>query len=44
MRTTNVKIANFKLRLASAALAVLPLLAVGFARSSFAQTSKPKTF
>jgi Protein of unknown function (DUF2950) len=44
MRTTNVKIANFKLRLASVALAVLPLLAVGAARSSFAQTSKPKTF
>ena len=43
MRTTNVKIANFKLRLASVALAVLPLLAVGSARSSFAQTSKPKT-
>ena len=44
MRTTNVKIANFKLRLASVALAVLPLLVLGSARSSFAQTSKPKTF
>jgi hypothetical protein len=44
MRTTNVKIANFNLRLASVALAVLPLLVLGSARSSFAQTSKPKTF
>ena len=44
MRTTNVKIANFKLRLASVALAVLPLLVLGSARSSFAQASKPKTF
>jgi hypothetical protein len=44
MRTTNMKVGKFKLRLASVALAVLPLLAVGSAGSSFAQTSKPKTF
>jgi hypothetical protein len=45
MRTTNMKVAKVRLRLASlVALAVLPLLLVGSARSSFAQTSKPKTF
>ena len=45
MRTTNMKLGTFRLRLARMiALAVLPLLIVGSARSSLAQTSKPKTF
>lgn len=45
MRTTNMKLGAIRPRLASMiALAVLPLLIVGYARSSFAQTSKPKTF
>jgi hypothetical protein len=44
-RTTNMKLGTFRLRLARMiALAVLPLLIVGSARSSLAQTSKPKTF
>jgi hypothetical protein len=45
MRTTNMKVGKFRVRLASmVVVAVLPLLLVGSARSSFAQTSKPKTF
>src|SRR6266851_3237420 len=41
----NMKVGTFRHRLASmVALAVLPLLVVGSARSSLAQTSKPKTF
>ena len=45
MRTTNMKLGTFRLRLARMiALAVLPLLIVGSARSCLAQTSKPKTF
>ena len=45
MRNTNMKVGKFRLRLASmVVVAVLPLLLVGSARSSFAQTSKPKTF
>ena len=45
MRTTNMKLATFRSRLVwTIALTVLPLLVVGSARSSFAQTSKPKTF
>ena len=45
MRTTNMKVGTFRRRLASVvALAVLQVLVVGSARSSFAQTSKAKTF
>jgi hypothetical protein len=45
MRTTNMKLGTFRPRLAwMIALAVLPLMVVGSVRSSFAQTSKPKTF
>jgi Protein of unknown function (DUF2950) len=45
MRTTNMKVGKFRLRLASMVVVVaLPLLLVGSARSSFAQTAKPKTF
>jgi hypothetical protein len=45
MRTTNMKPETFRPRLVSIiALAVLPLLVVGSTRSSFAETSKPKTF
>jgi hypothetical protein len=45
MRNTNIKLGTFRSRLARMiALAVLPLLIAGSARSSFAQTSKPKTF
>jgi len=43
MRTTNMKLGTFRLRLARMiALAVLPLLIVGSARSSLAQTSNQK--
>ena len=45
MRTTNMKLRTFRPRVVwMIALAFLPLLIVGSARSSFAQSSKPKTF
>src|SRR5437879_1673646 len=45
MRIRNIKIATLGSRLAKiAALAVLPLLVVGYARIASAQTSEPKTF